>query len=289
MINDRPILVTGSHRSGTTWIGHCLGLSGKLGFIWEPFSKSYCPPFLVNPPPHWFFKVPAQESEYWELQLRDLLNFRYRWHAKINHYRSLYSIGKASRDAAQLLSYRMRRVRPLLKDPIALMSAGWIEDCFNAQVVVSVRHPAAFVESMKRQEGAFPWEDLLIQNELMNEELSSFSEQIEKAAEGALLPLEEHILLWNVLYGYLKNKIEEGRGWIVVKHEALVRDTVPQYARLYHNLSLPLTPEIERRLVDAKMNVADKWKTRLERDEIRAVRCHTEEIASHYYSDEDWC
>ncbi len=39
--------------------------------------------------------------------------------------------------------------RPLLKDPIAVLSAPWLERTFGMQVVFSVRHPAAFAASLK--------------------------------------------------------------------------------------------------------------------------------------------
>ena len=34
----RPILVTGSHRSGSTWLGQMIGASDAVGYIHEPFN-----------------------------------------------------------------------------------------------------------------------------------------------------------------------------------------------------------------------------------------------------------
>jgi len=40
----KPILVTGSHRSGTTWAGRVLAFSPTpLGYIWEPFNPRHRP------------------------------------------------------------------------------------------------------------------------------------------------------------------------------------------------------------------------------------------------------
>lgn len=36
--NKKPILVTGSHRSGSTWVGRMLALSPSVGYIHEPFN-----------------------------------------------------------------------------------------------------------------------------------------------------------------------------------------------------------------------------------------------------------
>jgi hypothetical protein len=35
---DRPILVTGAHRSGTTWVGRMLALVPGVEYIHEPFN-----------------------------------------------------------------------------------------------------------------------------------------------------------------------------------------------------------------------------------------------------------
>ena len=40
-------------------------------------------------------------------------------------------------------------LRPLLKDPIAIMSCEWLAETFNMDVIVVIRHPAAFVASLK--------------------------------------------------------------------------------------------------------------------------------------------
>lgn len=280
--------MTGSHRSGTSWIGRCLALSGELGFIWEPFSKSYHPPFLVNSPSLWYYQVPTEKSDCWERQVNDLLNFKYRWGSKMRHFNSLFSITKAARDGANLLSHRTRGRRPLFKDPIALMSAAWLEDRFDAQIVVSVRHPAAFVESMKRQRGGHPWNDFIAQRHLLAGDLVAFAPEIDRAQRGELSPIEEHILLWNVLYGFLSEKLEQGRNWIVVKHEALLEDTIAEYRKLYYDLSLSFSAKVERKLISGRRDTTKKWKTRLQPKEIELIRTETENVSSRFYSDKDW-
>ena len=36
MIDTKPILVTGSHRSGSTWVGKMLATSPSVNYIHEP-------------------------------------------------------------------------------------------------------------------------------------------------------------------------------------------------------------------------------------------------------------
>ena len=65
MKKNRHILVTGSNRSGTTWVGTMLSLPPKVNYIYEPFSyklkgarlsKADCPFFhylhYVTPEEH---------------------------------------------------------------------------------------------------------------------------------------------------------------------------------------------------------------------------------------------
>ncbi|HUH21151.1 MAG TPA: hypothetical protein VLZ09_04715, partial [Gaiellaceae bacterium] len=37
----RPILVTGAHRSGTTWVGKMLALAPGVGYVHEPFNPRF--------------------------------------------------------------------------------------------------------------------------------------------------------------------------------------------------------------------------------------------------------
>ena len=41
MSAGRPILVTGSHRSGTTWTDKMLALSSQVVYFQEPFNADY--------------------------------------------------------------------------------------------------------------------------------------------------------------------------------------------------------------------------------------------------------
>ena len=74
---QRPILVTGAHRSGTTWVGAMLALSPRIGLIHEPFSP-ITPPGVSSAPFDRFFRYVTAENEgpYVE-PFERLLRFRY--------------------------------------------------------------------------------------------------------------------------------------------------------------------------------------------------------------------
>lgn len=59
-----PILVTGSHRSGTTWVGQMLATSENIGYIWEPFNKGeYIGNMNIREIKYWFTYVDKNNNE----------------------------------------------------------------------------------------------------------------------------------------------------------------------------------------------------------------------------------
>jgi hypothetical protein len=50
----KPILVTGSHRSGTTWVGRMISLDIDVGYIHEPFNISLPPGYNKLELNYWF-------------------------------------------------------------------------------------------------------------------------------------------------------------------------------------------------------------------------------------------
>ena len=54
MPDRSPILVTGTHRSGSTWVGNVLGLAPGTGYVHEPFHCRCQPGICRAHFPHWF-------------------------------------------------------------------------------------------------------------------------------------------------------------------------------------------------------------------------------------------
>ena len=53
----RPILITGSHRSGSTWVGRILRVAHGLGYIQEPFKPTIYSGIMPRPFPEWYHYV----------------------------------------------------------------------------------------------------------------------------------------------------------------------------------------------------------------------------------------
>jgi hypothetical protein len=73
----RPVLVTGAHRSGTTWVGRMLDLSPGVGYINEPFNPHHAPGICACRFPLWFQYVNRENEHLFRPHLSATLAFRY--------------------------------------------------------------------------------------------------------------------------------------------------------------------------------------------------------------------
>ena len=148
MASGNPIFVTGSHRSGTTWVGKMIAASPAVGYIQEPFFPGRRPGICGVTFPSPFAYVTDDNGEAFSSQMKATLSFQFQFGAAL-------AALQTPRDAAILLKYgtqfcysRARRVIPLVRDPLAVFSAEWLARRFGMRVIVTIRHPAAFACSI---------------------------------------------------------------------------------------------------------------------------------------------
>jgi hypothetical protein len=153
----RPILVTGSHRSGSTWVGKMLTLSPFVAYIDEVFNPDPGHPLSHKGVFERSFTYITEENEHRYVQeIGDVLQFKF-------GYRAQRSGGPIpSRRFIYRCTHRIVSLpRPLLKDPIAALSADWLAKRFDMDVVILIRHPAAFVTSLMRMHWRFDFNTFL--------------------------------------------------------------------------------------------------------------------------------
>jgi hypothetical protein len=199
----------------------------------------------------------------------------------------------------------LRRGRLIVKDPIAALSSDWLARNFDLEVIVLVRHPAAFAASLKRLGWRHPFDHFLSQELLMQRYLEPYRAEIASKPEDIA---EQAAIIWKCLYAVLFAFLEENPSWIVKKHEVLSSEPVAELKNLYGTLELGWTKTVESKVVehtrsgnpvgapegvahqmrrDSAANIS-RWKKILTEDEIARVYEITFPIASSYYSDEDW-
>lgn len=304
----RPILVTGSHRSGSTWLGQMIGASDEVGYIHEPFNIDRGPGICRTRFPYWFTYIPPGTSGAVADDFRRLLEFRYNYVAQAASVRSRRQIRTSLRDGGQFLRYRRQRARPLVKDPMALFSAEWIAGTFDAQVVVIVRHPAAFASSIKLDGWTHPFSHFVAQPELIEDHLSPFREEIAAFAREEHDILDQAALLWRLIHHTIADYRTQHPDWLVVRHEDLSLDPIESYATVFAALDLPYTEEVQEAILrssdqsnpvdrdengrrfltrDSRANI-DNWRRRLTPSEIEYVRTRVADVSPLFYGEGEW-
>ncbi len=301
-----PILVTGTHRSGTTWVGKMLAAGSSTAYISEPLNVLHRPGVFHAKVTHWYQYVCEDNEKDYLPAFKELLEFDYHLWDEIRSIRSRRDFLRMGRDFAIFYNGLMRGQRMLIKDPFAVFSLDWFAKCLNCKVVVTVRHPAAFASSLKRLNWPFEFQDLLDQPLLMRDHLEPYREQMASAkADGVI---GQSTLLWNLIYSSVHAALQRNPDIIAVRHEDLSRDPVRGFRNLYQALDLEFTPRIEKVILnasssenpvepsrkniyavklDSRSNI-DNWKKRLTVEEIDYIRKKTEGISSLYYSEAEW-
>lgn len=306
MSDSKPVLVTGSHRSGSTFVGKMLALSPALGYIREPFSTVHRPGVLNVSFPYWFPYICSENEGPYIRPLEEMLAFRFQGAAALWASRRPRDVALAAYDFREFSQYRRRGARPLLKDPIAVFSAEWLSDTLGVQPIVLIRHPAAFASSLIRYGWTHPFDDFLKQPLLMRDVLAPFEEEIASFARSEREIIDQAILLWNLIHHAILRYREVRPMWRFFRHEDIARDPLGRFEEMFGYLGLPFG-EAERAGVAAATDpsnpsesasagvlkrdsraAAETWKTRLSADQIDRTRAGTEKIASAFYADSDW-
>ena len=148
----KPVLVTGAPRSGTTWIGQMLASAAELNYIHEPFNPAWqIAESICNKRFDQFFTYICEDNETeYILPIKQMVQGKYDWKLGLLRSNSIKDIKKHLHNWRTFYKHRKAGGVPLIKDPIALMSAEWLADRFNINIVVIIRHPCAFVSSLLR-------------------------------------------------------------------------------------------------------------------------------------------
>lgn len=304
-----PILVTGSHRSGSTWVGKMIAASPATGYIQEPFHPVHSLGIFNSAVAHDYTWVSDHNGGLYEAAFRDTLEFRYDLAAGARSVASAPKLAKMLVECARSGLYRWQGRRALLKDPLALFAAEWIAARFDAQVVVLIRHPAAFVNSLIKAKWRHPFAHFLEQPRLMAEHLSPFQHEIERFAHRQHDIVDEGTLLWRITHHMIAKYRQEHPDWLFVRHEDLSNEPITQFGRIFEYLRLAYTRGVKRTIraytregnpaerpgepwpaasrLDSRKNV-NRWMQRLSAGQIEQIRRQSADVWPVFYTEDDW-
>jgi hypothetical protein len=309
-LRGRPLLVTGAHRSGTTWVANTLAADQATAYLPELFNPDHFHQKLCGIRfPYWFMRMESSGNLRYQAYLSKMLSWEFGWHdVAAATVRSPSACLQAARVAHAFRQSRARNCRPLLKDPIALFSAEWLAETFAMDVLVLVRHPAAFAASLSRLDWRFDFTNFLSQPSLMATDLAPFADEIEAAARRPPDPITEAALLWKSIYATVDRYRVERPGWMFLRHEDLSADPASGFQAICRHSGIVLSDaiagmvqrstspdnpiEAPRGVAHAVMRdsrqIARSWRLRMDSREIARLRASVDDVASRFYTDEEW-
>lgn len=308
MKSTKPILVTGSHCSGTTWVGRMIAVSPDVTYIHEPFNINHDRGICNAQFEHWFTFVCEQNEAKYYKKFEDTMALRYDLRG-LAHVTGLKHISRAARNYTQFMKGRLRNNRPLLKDPIAIFSADWLTTAFDMDTVVMVRHPAAFAGSVKVKNRSHPFSHFLQQPLLMNEHLEPFRDEITYFTKEERPLIDQSALLWKLIHFMILKYQKTRPDWIYLRHEDLSMEPIEGFSTLYGQICLDYSAEVSEVIETYSSGQASKkssseyrykkinresgsnvkkWKERLTDEEIRKLKSQVQEISKEFYSEDDW-
>jgi hypothetical protein len=287
-----PIFLTGTHRSGTTWLARMLAVSG-VWYSHEPFS-----PKKGRRTRSFEYRRPDERDAQIDALFRDVLAGRFR--------RAL-SIGNADHPLMPLRIFPSPTRRVLVKDPLACLLTEYLTRNFGLRTLILFRHPAGFAASIKRlgwPRAAF-LRHFLADGPLMHDFLEPYRSIItEHAHEDSL---RSAAVLHGALNTVLWRCVESGQGRPLI-FEELSSNPLDSCRNLFADLGLPydsgvraeherlcfapdLAPEQYRPHAVERSSAAmpDSWKRQLsqaERDEVREI-WHRFDVPL-YRAEDDW-
>lgn len=302
-MDQRPILVTGAHRSGTTWVGQMLSLPPSVGYLHEPFNLVYRPSGYGVHPEFWYQYIHQGNAFAYAQRFRQILNFKPISLAQ-TRFQGIDDAKIFLKRNYELTGHRLMRRRALIKDPLALFATPWLVKEFGMQPVVLIRHPAAFVNSVTKQGWRFNFQHLASQPELLADWLRPFKADIEQAAKSDWSAVAEVTLLWLVTHTFIDHLEGQHPDWTFIKHEDIAKNPESVFQDLYHTLGLPwdsrVAAQISAHSVERKgkttkprnpvnhiqrdsHDLIHDWEHELDQDSQRYVIEQTKHLASKWY------
>lgn len=308
MAAANPILVTGSHRSGSTWTGKMIALSSKSMYIQEPFNEHYYNPGICRAYfDTMFCYVTDENGDDYYSGLRRTASFQYNWRDGFKHAKKWRDYARIGMDGGQFMYHRLTHHRPIFKDPFALLSTEWLVETFEMAPIVLIRHPAAFVSSVKRFNWESPNHIFLEQDMLMRDLLEPLRDEIEKFVAQDYTIVEKAAQFWKVLHYVINIYQQRHPEWYFARHEDLSRYPVAGFQKIYDYLNLPFTSRVQSRIaaftneknpsssnerttavkLNSRANIWS-WKERLTPHEIERIREISGDVGAAFYADDEW-
>jgi len=286
---NNSILITGSTRSGTTYVGQVLAENNDLIYLWEPFQvglKERNPAGVFD---YWFEYLEEDSPKekivldylqrYANLNKQDLLRLR---------TRNLGRLSFELKNIIKKIQFNFReKYRFILKDPIAFYSAEWLYQQFeNLKVIVMIRNPVSIIESYKRLNWDIGFIEMKRQEKLLRQLPIECVSLINEYSNSRVDIVDKGILFWKIIYKKAYDYQEKYRNqWLFIKLEDLeeneetIMKTIFDYCQLEYSKIRKASDQ--KWLKNASISNVRRKKI-LSRKEIDKIKESTYDIAQNF-------
>jgi hypothetical protein len=140
----------------------------------------------------------------------------------------------------------------------------------------------------------------------MKDHLSPFEAEISEFVNHEHDIIDQASLLWKLLHHMIKTYQQTHTDWHFVRHEDLAQDPLSGFQAMFDKLGLEFSARVRHAIQEhsgpadppelqdpysVKRNsyqVTRTWRTELTTQEIERIRLRVEDIASAFYTAEDW-
>ena len=296
MQERRCVIVAGFPRSGTSWLAKSLSFARGFTYYREPDNVDMVPEaedrFRTL-----YLTGDYDDAAYRRLMTRALsgrLATRFTMREDPGPLIAALGGGRGLRIAQRfpILYFRKRHV--LVKLVNANLNLDWFSAHFpRARQVFVLRHPCGQFESWQRLGWQPDPRSLLENHRLMADHLEPFADLLARA-EGFW---ERAGALWAATVYVVHRQTRAGNGRLIAAYEWLCADPLRRFRELYQRLDMTWTPGAERfiRAADTEKDPGtysmrrptarqiDKWKARLDPQDIDACRRFVEPFDLPYY------
>lgn len=252
-------------------MGETLARGPGIEYVWEPYNP------LVRAWPHsevpHFMTGPYDAQPLVDDIATSLVAFRSRG-SLLGHPET---VAREVRRRLRFASARRAHRTLLIKDPLAIFLAAYLQQRFGFRVVLCLRHPAGFVASCMRLGWDYDFENLLAQPQLM-QRLAPWRDEMEATVARTGPMLQRVTLLWRVIYGALADGELAPAASYIVRYEDAVADPQQTFVQAADALGIALPAGAAQ--VDATR--ADAWRTQLSPDDVSYVRAATSPEAARW-------
>lgn len=285
---DRPLLVIGNGRSGTSWIGDTLSQERSLTYYREPCHPGRKGLSGEAADAVWTRYVPPGGSD------------RYFQETLGGAFDGLMVRGGG-------VSWRglparvLQRPRILVKEVAAFLSLDWLYQRWKPEVLVVVRHPCAYaasVRALRHDAAEIARFDMLRNNKTLQQNYIGHLMPHLTSVEG---PLEASVASW-AIRNYINLRLQAERPeWQVIYYEELARNPAEKFRSLFLKYNLhwdktiaewiraKTTTEQVGHFTTSRVSSTriDAWRQRLSSEEVARIRRVVEPFDLPIYSHAD--